>query len=243
MKSDINLYCIPHAGGLASFYNIWIPYFKNTSINIYPLEMKGHGSRFNENDYLSIEEAASDTFKQIMTIQKSTGNHNYAILGHSMGSYIELEVLKIIEQLQMKEPIACFMSGKGAPSAVDEIHISQLSDQQFIDQIGTLGEISDELLKYPDLLSIFTSTIKDDYRAVEHYDHSKKISLSEKHVFVLNGIDDVYATALNKEAWQGYFDAPITIKDFPGGHFFIKDSVATVTGYILNNLEELHETV
>jgi len=85
-KMSIQMFALPYAGGSASIYNDWVSELK-PSINVYPIEYAGHGSRFCEDFYLSIEDAAEDISEMI----KSQQEDDYVIYGHSMGCLVALE--------------------------------------------------------------------------------------------------------------------------------------------------------
>lgn len=64
--NKLKLFCIPHAGGLACYYNEWKLMMKERSdIEVYPIELSGKGSRSDEPLYHSIEEASRDIYNII----------------------------------------------------------------------------------------------------------------------------------------------------------------------------------
>ena len=86
---DIQLFCIPYAGGNASFFNNLKKYLED-SVEVYNLEYSGHGIRRREAFYHDFEELLIEVKEQIETHRKK--DVPYAILGYSMGSLAAYEL-------------------------------------------------------------------------------------------------------------------------------------------------------
>ena len=80
---EVRLYCLSCAGGTGALYKDW----EELGIEVYPVEYAGHGSRFQEPLYCSVDEAVEDIFLQIDT------SCPYALFGHSMGSILCYELI------------------------------------------------------------------------------------------------------------------------------------------------------
>lgn len=86
---DIQLFCIPYAGGNASFFNNLKKYLEDF-VEVYNLEYSGHGIRRREAFYHDFEELLIEVKEQIETHRKK--DVPYAILGYSMGSLAAYEL-------------------------------------------------------------------------------------------------------------------------------------------------------
>ncbi|MRN57178.1 thioesterase II family protein [Paenibacillus monticola] len=232
----LKLFCIPHAGGLACYFNEWKLKMKERSdIEVCPLELAGKGSRSDEPMYNSIEDASIDIYNILRA--SHLDDCPYAILGHSMGAIILLEVLHQIHyRRQIQLPVHVFFSGEGAPKYTVLDPMSELPLEIFINRIKNMGGIPEELSKYPDFLAEYISIIQNDYKLIDKYDHKKEYCFENTKVSVMNGNLDTSINPLNKSGWQDYFTSQINIKDFNGGHFFIKEDNDKVVSYIVNTL-------
>lgn len=59
MINKVNLFCLPCAGGSATFYSKWNKLI-DSSIEVIPIELKGRGFRMSEDFYLNFEEMIDD---------------------------------------------------------------------------------------------------------------------------------------------------------------------------------------
>ncbi|NQX46104.1 thioesterase [Paenibacillus tritici] len=228
----LKLFCIPHAGGLACYFNEWKLKMKECSnIEVCPIELSGKGSRADEPIYHSIEEASRDIYAIIHG--DVSEDCPYAILGHSMGAILILEVLHQIHcRRQIPWPVHVFLSGQGAPKYTALDNMSELPHEIFINKIKNMGGIPKELSNYPEFLAQYTSIIQNDYRLIDKYNHTKEYYFDNTKISVMNGRLDASVTLRNKLGWQEYFSDQIVFQDFDGGHFFIKEDSDRVVSYI-----------
>lgn len=155
-----------------------------------------------------------------------------------MGAILTLEVLQQIQhRRQIQMPVHVFFSGEGAPKYTVIDPMSELPHEIFVNRIRNMGGIPDELSKHPAFLAEYISTIQNDYKLIDKYDHRKEYCFANTKVSVMNGKLDSSIHPLNKSGWQDYFTSPITIRDFDGGHFFIKEDSDRVVSYIVDTLD------
>ena len=74
----MKLFCIPYAGGSSTVYYKWNNYLPET-VNVVPVDYKGHGRRFAEELSLTMEDVVEDLFHRI--IQNFDGEE-YSFYGH-----------------------------------------------------------------------------------------------------------------------------------------------------------------
>ena len=84
---DIQLFCIPYAGGNASFFNNLKKYLED-SVEVYNLEYSGHGIRRREAFYHDFEEAVNSTVS--VTKEYQPDMEKYAIYEQGYRTYLEL---------------------------------------------------------------------------------------------------------------------------------------------------------
>jgi len=221
----MKLFCLPYAGGSASSYLNWKNYISE-KIDIIPIQLAGRGERFGDSPYSDFQEMADECYTSICN---KIDENDYAIYGHSMGSWITYEICRRIYASSLKKPKHVFFSGNRPPyynKADKRIH--NLPKRDFVNEILKLGGGKREILEDPNFGDIFVSILKNDYKLIEEYVCPKDKLIMECDVTILNGIKDDYEY---KEllAWSSCTTRKFDIQLFKGGHFFLVDDVEEVT--------------
>src|SRR5689334_19306023 len=135
MKSKVNLFCIPFAGGNKYSYREVIE-FTDERFNLLRLELPGRGTRVGERLLKNIHEITDDIFEQL----KDQLIAPYAIYGHSLGALLSYLVTKKIIERNLNAPIHLFVSGGKSPSV-------RISNQEAI-HVLPRKEFLKKLLEY-----------------------------------------------------------------------------------------------
>lgn len=225
------VYCIPHAGGSAMVYNKWNE-FAGNHIEIVPVELAGRGNRIREQLYETLEEAVDDVYR---SIESKLDDCPYVIYGHSMGSWIALELCFKIIQQKKSSPITLIISGKEPPikERGGKI-IHQLNEEEFKKEMLKLGGTPKEVFNNEELKKLFVPIIRSDYKIIETYDTKKSFEKLAYPIVLFNGIDDDI-TADEVESWKNYTSKNFEFHNFKGGHFFVYENAKEVVDKI-NNL-------
>ncbi|WP_026673712.1 thioesterase II family protein [Alkalihalobacterium bogoriense] len=227
------LFCFPFAGGSSLAYNPWrkevIP-----SIDLIPVELSGRGVRNQEQLYPSLQTAVDDLFAQI---SPQIVHSEYALFGHSMGSWIVYELVKKIQNENIKLPEHVFFSGKEAPHVKKErFYTDGLDDKQLIEHIRPYGGIPDAFLDSEEFMSGYLRILRADLQLIEQYEPTtvEKVMCP---ISVLNGIDDDLDLA-DLLAWESLTTESCRIYHFNGGHFFIREQMKQVIDTINDTLKK-----
>jgi medium-chain acyl-[acyl-carrier-protein] hydrolase len=219
----IKLFCIPYAGGSAMVYNRWKKYL-HRDIELYPIELAGRGKRYNIPFYTSFHDAVDDLFNSI----KNNLDGYYALLGHSMGSWLTLELAYKISELGYNMPIHIFFSGNRAPHLYrKEKILHKLPDDEFKREIFKIGGTPKELFENKELLEYFLPVLRADFKILENYNYKDRDMCLNSDISVFNGIDD-NLTDTEIEGWGKYTKLQFKSYNFNGGHFFINEKVCDV---------------
>lgn len=228
------LFCLPYAGGSSRSYLSWKKYSKD-KFQIVPVELSGRGARFCENKYNTFEEMVYDTFNYVKEYLEYNVVDEYAIFGHSMGSWIVYEIYKKIKESNIKRPIHIIFSGNSAPFYKERgKKIHNLPDDEFVKKILELGGASEQLLRDEKMGKIFIEILRNDYKLLENYECNDSEAIIESDISVFNGISD----SITNEAlssWKRATKKKCSIYNFEGGHFFIDASKEQV----VNTLEKI----
>ncbi len=226
------LFCLPYAGGSEVIY-LNMKKYLNSSITLYPIELKGRGKRFDEKLYESLGEAVEDIFENI---KDKIVDNDYAIYGHSMGSLLAYELYYKISSENLRRPKHIFFSGYRAPSSIRKReNIYTLPDYDFMRKIIDLGGSPEELINNQELFQTFLPIIKRDFEIVETYVYKEKKNKIECDVSILYGEQDSIDIEDILE-WEKHVCKDFKIYNFEGNHFFIKNNVENIARIINSTL-------
>ena len=95
MSNKVNLFFLPHAGGSAMGYMSFKRFLDGSLINPIPLELPGRGKLIKEKPINNTSKCVSFLFDSIKDI---ICDSQYAFFGHSLGSILTYELIKLIDK-------------------------------------------------------------------------------------------------------------------------------------------------
>ncbi|MGW2425339.1 thioesterase II family protein [Streptomyces sp. NPDC001709] len=222
--------CLPHAGGSASFY---FPLSRAVTpeVDVLAVQYPGRQDRRHEPAFAGLPELADQIFEVIRHLD----DRPLALFGHSMGAVLAYEVALRMQDAGLAAPVRLFASGRRAPSRdrYERLHLG--SDEELLTEVRKLGGPHAALLSDPEMLEVVMPVIRGDYRAVENYRCAPGRTLSCP-VTVLTGDSDPRVSIDEAAAWEEHTTGPTELQVFPGGHFFLVDEIARVSGLLADRL-------
>lgn len=229
------MFCLPYAGGSASIYNNWKGKF-GKDLDIYPIEYAGHGSRFCEDYYSSLEEAAADVCEQI--IRQQTGD--YVIYGHSMGCLIALETAFQLTAKKANLPKAVIVAATRPPHLIyRDKPLSTLSRDDLMKEITSMGQMDPEVLEYEELYEIVADVLYSDVQMFSKYKRVYGTEFIDIPVLALTSDDDDEAPVEDMTEWQKYTNASFNMHCFTGNHFFAFDDNPEFYSFVREYIEKI----
>jgi medium-chain acyl-[acyl-carrier-protein] hydrolase len=149
----------------------------------------------------------------------------YALFGHSMGALVAFELARRFREEGWGEPTHLFVSGRRA-AHLPPRHpaIAHLPDAEFVEEIGRrYNGIPDEVLRHPDLLALLLPGLRADLTLIEAYGHRPGNPL-ECSISAYGGIADPEATPAELVGWRQHTRGALSVRMFPGGHFFVQSA-------------------
>lgn len=226
----ITLFGIPFAGGSAAgTYGRWgrlLP----ASIKMLPLELAGRGRRMQEPFFDNVAATVADLLDKVAPV---AAREPYAIYGHSMGTVLGYELIKVLADAGLPEPKAIFFSGRQPPHHIYQrkiLHV--LDDAEFIEEIKKLGGTPEGFFDMPDLVKAFLPILRCDYRMIELYQQAAPLHVSRADIVYFYSDQDSLVSKPAIYEWERYTHGQLVLKDFQGGHFFINDNAEPICRHI-----------
>lgn len=159
----------------------------------------------------------------------------FALLGHSLGAIVAYELARCFTA-DGDAPARLFVSGRrppGEPAAHPPVH--WLSDADFLAAIGTLGGTPDDVIASRDLIRLFLPALRADFELNETYSPLAGVALACP-ISALVGEADPEVSPQAMSRWRAKTSGPCSLRVFPGGHFYLKDSPHAVLDALADDL-------
>jgi len=219
-----------HAGG--DKY-AWRAYADLLSPVIEPvaLELPGRGDRFGEKLLTTMEEMATDIYRQMQPHIHTP----YIVVAKSMGALIAYLVMEKLKEHYMRMPSYVFLGSRKCPASYShEDPIFNKNKSEFWEGVKMYGGLPEALLHHDELRDFFEPILRADFCALETYRHNREVKFNVPATVMYGRQDTVTAEEL--ESWQNYFVPPVDIFAFDSGHFFMYDQAAQITSLIKEKL-------
>ncbi|MEU9098535.1 alpha/beta fold hydrolase [Streptomyces sp. NPDC048361] len=216
------LYCFAHAGGSATEYLRWGRDLPNAEFHA--VQLPGRGSRYGQPMYASMEELVA-AFVDEVTLSPQP----YAFFGHSLGSLVAYEVTRALRDAGRPLPARLILSAfppphHRHPRAMNPLH--RLGDDDLLERVAKIhGGIPQEVLDSPELRALVIDALRDDYRILETYTWREADPLPVP-LTVFGGRAD--PTHGRLDDWRSHTSRELTVRQFPGGHFYLREEPGPV---------------
>jgi surfactin synthase thioesterase subunit len=209
----MRLYCFPHGGGSVAEYVRWGP--RMPRVEVWCVQLPGRGGRLSEPSFRRMDELTE-------TMVREVGFRSpFAFFGHSLGALIAYEVARTLHRRGLPLPERLFVSGFPAPHLPhQQSSIHNLPDDEFLAEVDRRhGGLPDEVRQDAGLREATLPGLRADYELLETYRYRRESPLPCP-ITAQAGTDD-YVEDL--AAWQLHTTAPLAVRRFPGGHFYLRE--------------------
>ncbi|XP_055013169.1 S-acyl fatty acid synthase thioesterase, medium chain isoform X2 [Boleophthalmus pectinirostris] len=215
------LICFPWAGGGSIHYARW-GNILNCSIEVLSVKLPGRESRAKEPLFQNMQQVVDEVISVLLPLMKEKP---FALFGHSFGAFTSFAVACALKKLHNVEPIHVFLSGASAPYSESRLNYpkrSELSDEDFVRWMTSIGGTPPELLSNPEIMRLFLPTLKADLKVVESYRCIRpEQPLLSCPVTCFDGKDDI---PHDLQAWKEITTGEFTVKMLDGSHFYLKEA-------------------
>lgn len=230
------LICFPWAGGGSIHYARWGNVF-NSSIEVFAVKLPGRESRAKEPFFQHMQQIVDEVITEMLPLMR---DKPFALFGHSFGALTSLAVADALKKLHNLEPVHMFLSGASAPYSETRLNYpkrSELSDEDFLRWMSSIGGTPPELLSNPEVMKLFLPALKADLRVVESYRCNKpERPFLTCPITCFDGKEDV---PHDLQAWKEVTTGEFTVKMLDGSHFYLKETSneKIILDYITKQLE------
>ncbi|MEU3622985.1 thioesterase [Amycolatopsis coloradensis] len=216
------LFCLPYAGGGASFYRAWTPP-EDMGFTLYPVQLPGREELFGESHYGDVAEAAADITGRI--VETAGPGDRVSLLGHSFGAVLGYEIARQLAAKGGVELGHLVVSGSAHPfSRLGRIS-GDLPDDEFVARVEELAGYAHPALADPDLRSLVLPVLRSDVILHETYFAAHATALPMR-ITALRGQDDHIVSRSEVEGWRRASSVGSAVVELPGGHMYLADQPA-----------------
>lgn len=211
------LFCLPYAGGSAAVYRSWMSALA-ADVEVVAVQLPGRGWRLREPPLRDLAVAAEQVAEAIAEMDDLP----FALFGHSMGSWLGLEVVRRLEEMG-RQPMRFFASGRQAPGlGCTQPPLSHLTDEEFISEVQLrYGGIPPEILAEKDLLQLLLPALRADIAMLEAHAHRPGRTITTPlHAIV--GDADAMVSADEMAPWAEEVAGEFEVSILRGGHFYFQ---------------------
>lgn len=224
------LYVFPHAGGTASSFRSW-PGMAGDRLEVVRVQYPGREGRFREAAYRRVDSLAAPIADEVAAADVRP----YALLGHSMGALVALEVAHRLVAIG-DPPDRLVVSAALPPHRLGpRRRYSELPAGELLGLLCAIDGSGAHLLADPDVADALLPTVRADLAAVETYRYRRRPPLPCP-ITALYGTDDLPIHEDQLAAWADLTAGGFDSHDFPGGHFFLWAAAGDVIANIQHAL-------
>jgi pyochelin biosynthetic protein PchC len=223
------LVCFPHAGGAATYF---FPVAKGLApdVDVVGVQYPGRQDRHRE----PCLDTVADLADGVVAALRPLADRPLTLFGHSLGATVAFEVARRLEADQV-ELAGLFASGRRAPSVHYDERVHLRDDAGVMAAVRSLGGTEADLLDDEEVVRMVLPAIRSDYKAAETYRYQPGPRL-QCAINGLVGEDDPRASAPDVRAWADHTGGGFMLHTFPGGHFYLKDSLPAILALLTAHL-------
>ncbi|WP_181806014.1 thioesterase II family protein [Streptomyces shenzhenensis] len=220
------LVCFPHAGGVAGAFQHWqrrLP----SDVELLAVQYPGRQERLDEPVAESVEQLADQVAEALTPFL----DRPLLLFGHSMGSMVAYEVARRVEESAPGVLAHLFVSAQRAPHAGPPGTLHQEPDDALVARVRLLDGPRATVYEIAELRQLVLPSLRADYRLVDHY-RPARLRRLHAPITVCGGDRDPGCPVTELPTWQQATTADLTVRVFPGGHFYLEPQAAELVACV-----------
>lgn len=221
----MRLFCLPHAGGGASFFRSWQAQMP-AGVQVCRIQPPGREGRIGEPAYRQMTVLVAELAAQM----RPWLDQPFALFGHSMGSVVAYELACALQRMA-RTPVQLWVSACRAPHLADIRPIHHLPRAEFLAALGARGGTPRSVLENQDYMAMMEPVLRADLELIERWHRSTWQPLPCP-ITALAATDDGVTPLEAVQAWRPYTNAGFALQCFSGGHFYLSDPALAVPALV-----------
>lgn len=225
-------YVFPHSGGSVLEYLKWSPLLPDTAL--YGVQPLGRGARLREPALTRMPDLVRAILDAVIF------KPPYLFFGHSLGALVAYEVAAALREANADQPF-CLLASSCRPPHLAPIGPLkyQLTDDELLEVVASqYASIPPEAQRSRRFRRIFLPCLRADFAVAESYVYVERAPLACP-IIALGGTEDgVSREELAK--WAGYTSVQLEVRQFPGGHFYLREQQGTLITLLRGAARFLH---
>lgn len=237
-SANLRLLCFPYAGGSARIYRSWAQLLP-PCVEVCPVQLPGRDRRIAEPPFTNLLQLVRATGEELRPYLDKP----FAFFGHSMGAVLSFELAHHLSAELQLSPLHLFVSGRRAPQLQSkDPAFYDLPKAQLLQELRKLKGTPPDVLEHPDLMELMLPLLRADFELCDTYTYSVRPPLSCP-ITALGGLRDSTVSRADLEAWQEQTRGPLSLRMFPGDHFFLHSDEVRLLDVIGRVTQQLAETL
>lgn len=212
------LFFLPHAGGSAKSYSSF-KRFLPKELKVVPMELSGRFTRSGEPMLGTVSDCAADLLEKHGDLLRSD---DYAIFGHSMGTLLTCELVRLAKAEGIHSPSHIFLSGRCA--ADEDIQCFkgsvEASDEEIVSFFSANGLADKPVIPDEELIKMLNRNLCTDVRMADSYRLKAEELDFGCDITVFYGTDDPMLNGLDMQGWGRFTSGSCDTFPMSGGHFY-----------------------
>ena len=229
--AGVRLFCFPHAGGSAVFFQTWAKQISR-DVELIAVQYPGRAERMAE----PIIDDAPTLVRLVTSAILPLSDRPVALFGHSMGAIVAYEVARSLQTLGAA-PAHLFVSGHRA-AGLPGRRYSEQDDDALVGTLTWMGGTDAEVLADPELREMVLPYVRGDLRLLDRYAHRPEPLLSVPITSII-GADDEVESADLAAGWGDLTSGAFAQRVLPGDHFYLVPYRDQVIAEVESRLRDL----
>jgi pyochelin biosynthetic protein PchC len=218
----LTLVCLPHAGGTASLYRAWLPWWP-PGIRLVAVQYPGRMDRLREPALTRVDELADAIAAECAALDSAV-----ALFGHSFGATVAYEVAV------RRTPIVLFVSAQPAPHRMRRGTRHLGTDDELWAAMTAIGGVAGAPAQSREFRELVVPPFRADLTAAETYGPRPPVPVpAPLHAFA--GAGDRQLSPGEVRRWAAVAGAGFRRTVLAGGHFFVAERAAEVVGEVTSS--------